>query len=412
MGLFDKVFGRHKALFEKEKGLKNESAMQAKDNSIVFQNNGSITSGSEYVGRSENDFYVYEWFVKETGEIFYVGKGCGNRYKEYHEREYEAEKIRELFETDCRFVGKNLSEDEALNLETSEIMRILNETNDRLTNRIIPFFTKRDNGYSRAPGTPELQFEKAPVLYASEIEEHYYGTKWRNFDRVSIECLGYPAILDKVISSEEKEIIYGGNYEKYYSEVILLLEKNGSKVLKSEYAKSVSAWIYPFDDYVLNHDIAEETAKEKLGRYIPTYHLIDVWKELIKIYGQPEIKTEKIIINPNNNRVPLSRIMNLHNWDKGFDAGYKYWERGEVERKAGNITEAIKLFDEARYKGYFAPALYNSYAMAYRKVKDLENEIEILDEAINRFRSEKCDNSQIIIKYEEQKKKAISKLSK
>ena len=26
-------------------------------------------------------FYVYEWFIVETGEIFYVGKGCGLRYK-------------------------------------------------------------------------------------------------------------------------------------------------------------------------------------------------------------------------------------------------------------------------------------------------------------------------------------------
>ena len=26
-------------------------------------------------------FYVYEWFIKSTGEIFYVGKGCGRRYK-------------------------------------------------------------------------------------------------------------------------------------------------------------------------------------------------------------------------------------------------------------------------------------------------------------------------------------------
>lgn len=26
-------------------------------------------------------FYVYEWFIKETGEIIYVGKGCNKRYK-------------------------------------------------------------------------------------------------------------------------------------------------------------------------------------------------------------------------------------------------------------------------------------------------------------------------------------------
>ena len=31
-------------------------------------------------------FYVYEWYVIETGEIFYVGKGCRNRYKAKNKR--------------------------------------------------------------------------------------------------------------------------------------------------------------------------------------------------------------------------------------------------------------------------------------------------------------------------------------
>lgn len=31
-------------------------------------------------------FYVYEWYVIETGEIFYVGKGCKNRYKAKNKR--------------------------------------------------------------------------------------------------------------------------------------------------------------------------------------------------------------------------------------------------------------------------------------------------------------------------------------
>ena len=31
-------------------------------------------------------FYVYEWFVVKTDEIFYVGKGCRNRYKAKNKR--------------------------------------------------------------------------------------------------------------------------------------------------------------------------------------------------------------------------------------------------------------------------------------------------------------------------------------
>src|SRR5699024_11305102 len=77
-------------------------------------------------------------------------------------------KIREMFDTDIRFVGKNLTEEEAIALESKEMTRILNETNDRLTNRIIPLFTERGNGYERSPNTPDLKFETTPYLYASE----------------------------------------------------------------------------------------------------------------------------------------------------------------------------------------------------------------------------------------------------
>lgn len=31
-------------------------------------------------------FYVYEWRDVDTGEVFYVGKGCGNRYKSLNHR--------------------------------------------------------------------------------------------------------------------------------------------------------------------------------------------------------------------------------------------------------------------------------------------------------------------------------------
>ncbi len=413
MGLFDKIFGKKDT--GKSKLSEVPKVEVGKDgNSINIGDIGKITFQSGYVGNvsgsSYSDFYVYEWFIKETGEIFYVGKGRGDRYKEYHERAYEAEKIRKQYDTDVKFVAQNLSEEEALEIESQEMTRILNETNDRLTNRNIPFFTKRDNGYSRSPSTPPFQFETAPVLYACEIDEHYFNVSHRSFDKVEYESLSHPAFIDKSISREEIDIIYGGNYEKYYKEVVALLEQNGNKILKTKYAKSVTAWIYPCDDYVTNYDLDEENAEERIGKRVPAYHLIDVWKFLKNQFGEVTIQEqEPVKISPIHARVPLSQIKNLHNWEKGFDAGFKYWEEGDVERKAGNIEKAIQLFDKARYNGYFSPALYKSYAMAYRKLKDLDNEIAILDEALERYRNEEQDNSQIILMFEEQRKKALEK---
>lgn len=414
MSFLDKIFKKDNTSYTKSSDAVID--IKADGNSINVGDVASITFISDcagsYTESNKNDFYVYEWFIVDTGEIFYVGKGRGDRFKEYHTSANEAEKIRGLFNTDSRFVGENLTEDAALELETKEMTRILNETSDILTNRITPIFAKRGNGHSKAPSTPKLQFETYTVFYASELEEHYYGITWQPFDTVVIDNLKSPVILDKQISNDEIEIIYGGDYKKYYDEVVMLLNKHGSKILKSKYAKSVSSWIYPFEDYVLNHEMAEKNAIEQIGHDVPSYHLIDVWKALVSLYGKPDIvETKSIEIKPIHNRVPLNEIKNKNNWDKGFDAGFEFWEKGEFERKSGNLEAAIELYDKARYNGYFAPALYNSYAMAYRKKKDYENEIAILEEAIERFK-DNGDNSQSIIGYEERRKKAIEKLIK
>lgn len=100
---------------------------------------------------------------------------------------------------------------------------------------------------------------------------------------------------------------------------------------------------------------------------------------------EPQISRDAVAINAVHSRVPLSEILNLRNWQKGFDAGFPYFEQGEILRKNGRIEEAINLFDKARYNGYNAPALYESYAKAYRQIKDFDNEILIIEEGIMRW---------------------------
>ena len=129
-----------------------------------------------------------------------------------------------------------------------------------------------------------------------------------------------------------------------------------------------------------------------------------MWKLLKEEFGDIELEpTEEFEINPINNRVPLKDIRNLNDWSKGFDEGHPYWEQGDRERKNRNIEKAIELFDKARYNGYNAPALYNSYAMAYRKLRDYDNEIAILDEAIERLTK---DNEKPL-KFIERRERAI-----
>jgi len=99
----------------------------------------------------------------------------------------------------------------------------------------------------------------------------------------------------------------------------------------------------------------------------------------------PIISKADVVINAVHSRIPLHEIKNQNNWNKGFEAGFSHWERAEQLRKEGKIEEAILLLDKARENGYNAPVLYTSYAMAYHNLKDYDNEIVVLDEAILRM---------------------------
>ena len=74
------------------------------------------------------------------------------------------------------------------------------------------------------------------------------------------------------------------------------------------------------------------------------------------------------------------------------EAAYVLWMHGEEERLNGNIETALEFFDSALGAGFTAPVIYQSYAMAFRKRRDYEKEISILDEAISRFSGPVADS--------------------
>lgn len=62
-------------------------------------------------------FYVYEWYNTETGEVFYVGKGTGDRYKNTRKRNKTFLDYIENNKVDVRIVWRGESEEEAFNKE-------------------------------------------------------------------------------------------------------------------------------------------------------------------------------------------------------------------------------------------------------------------------------------------------------
>lgn len=88
------------------------------------------------------------------------------------------------------------------------------------------------------------------------------------------------------------------------------------------------------------------------------------------------------LVDPSSNRIPLSAITAISGADFELKTAFTLYDQGETARKEGNIQEALSLFENSRLHGYHAPALYESYALAYRKIKDYEHEIQIIEEAI------------------------------
>lgn len=203
--------------------------------------------------------------------------------------------------------------------------------------------------------------------------------------RKYIICKKEKINLDEFIYESCTDTEGGTNYVRIFFSNPSLLRKLQEYILES-YDEGIEAWQNileygldeDYDEYLSNSTILDDIEVEKL---LKEAEKID---ELIDVKIQEKIKIDQIILTKKMTRMPLSEIENIDNWQRGFEKGFSFYEEGEYERKAGNISNSIYLFDIARSKGYRSPALYQSYALAYRKIKDFENEILILQEGIER----------------------------
>lgn len=66
------------------------------------------------------NYYVYEWYDEDTGQVFYVGKGCKDRVIQLRKSKRNRFFLRYLNKHNCNFriVKDDLTQDEALELES------------------------------------------------------------------------------------------------------------------------------------------------------------------------------------------------------------------------------------------------------------------------------------------------------
>lgn len=146
---------------------------------------------SEDQCNGEKRFYVYEWFVKDTGEVFYIVKGTGQRYLQ--DKNYEFMKVNNAYDVDVRIVKNQLSEHEALELEENLMIQRTNE-GYVLANVQVPVI---GGGVYYQEGHHIME---APVVVSSKVDKHYFGVKNLTFDPVSENKLLKSSLKKSVVS--------------------------------------------------------------------------------------------------------------------------------------------------------------------------------------------------------------------
>lgn len=134
--------------------------------------------------QKNNVYYVYEWFIKETGEVFYVGKGKGRRAWQLKENKFFMN-MYNTHNTDVRLVKENLDEDTAFNEEIKLIKYYRENTNYRLTNVADggnqPPIHYGDDSYSKLPKVKEKISKSNKIVWEDDKYREQMCKKFKNF---------------------------------------------------------------------------------------------------------------------------------------------------------------------------------------------------------------------------------------
>jgi hypothetical protein len=172
----------------------------------------------------DNIFYVYEWYNKDTGEVFYVGKGKKNRYKNTTQRNDYFKNYYNKHKKSCRvrIIKNKMTEEQSLLYEKETIAKYreinqvkcnLTEGGDTLPGRrtgiadIRSKFQGLKQAYMNAieisNSDDELEIERKIRKY------HLRADDFRNFDHA---CEKYEVDIYDDITTEQMNLIL----EDYY----------------------------------------------------------------------------------------------------------------------------------------------------------------------------------------------------
>ena len=135
-------------------------------------------------------FYVYEWYNVNTEEIFYVGKGCGNRYKQVSKRNQLFKTYYENNECAVRIIKNFELEQDAFDYEKQRIGELKN------INQCSCNIDEGGNGGVNFVWTPEMREYKS--VYNPMKSEEQRGRMHQNNPMFN------PRVVEQVVSKNPK----------------------------------------------------------------------------------------------------------------------------------------------------------------------------------------------------------------
>lgn len=141
-------------------------------------------------------FYVYEWYNIDTNEIFYVGKGCNNRYKSVSKRNQLFLDYYETHECASRIIQYFEDENDAFEYEHKRILELKNQG--------MCHCNLDDGGIGGVNfvWTPEMRAYKSKYNPMKEESQR---------ERMSLQNPMYSKeVREKVSKSKSKIVIYNG----------------------------------------------------------------------------------------------------------------------------------------------------------------------------------------------------------
>ncbi|CAH2466771.1 MULTISPECIES: hypothetical protein [Bacillus cereus group] len=293
MSLFKFLFRRNDA--KKQAETLDETPYNMESKLIITSTMGE----SSPTGEEHNDYYVYEWFVTNTNEVFYVGKGRSKRYKDKN-RDDIFKNIQEKLSVDTRIVYSNLSEEESLEKESELAIQRFFEGNT-LINRITPFsipniywVVEKRLGYSEDELYRNIDLSKRN--WNSEVyqiaESLIVGSlpqketmNLPQYDKITLENLLATHFIHRGVSHNAILEVFDfkvedpfEELEKKVKEVESFIEEHGGRIYASQ-AKKAKSFIFKIDESKLGTaEMREQRPEVKMYRLYDVLQFIESFK--------------------------------------------------------------------------------------------------------------------------------------